>query len=57
MSPTIKKAIDTLPSRAQYIYTKAHKNAIEQYEPSKIRGGKRKSREQVGHKVAWAAVK
>jgi len=35
LSPTTRKVIDTLPSHAQYIYTKAHKNAIEQYEPLK----------------------
>lgn len=53
-----RKAIDTLPSRAQHIYRKAHKNALEQYaSPSKRRGGRRESREQVAHKVAWSAVK
>ena len=58
LSPRTKKAIDTLPSHAQHIYTKAHKSALEQYRsPSKRRGGKRQSREQVAHKVAWAAVK
>jgi len=53
-----KKAIDTLPTHAQHIYAKAHKNALKQYKsPSKRRGGKRQSREQVAHKVAWSAVK
>jgi cation transport regulator len=48
----------TLPSHAQKIYSKAHKNALKQYEnPSKRRGGKRQSKEQVAHKVAWSAVK
>lgn len=58
LSPRTKKAIDALPSHAQHIYTKAHKSALEQYRsPSKRRGGKRQSREQVAHKVAWSAVK
>jgi cation transport regulator len=53
-----RKAIDTLPSHAQHIYRRAHKNALRQYRnPSKRRGGKRQSREQVAHKVAWSAVK
>ncbi len=58
LSARTRKAIDTLPSHAQKIYSKAHKNALKQYEsPSKRRGGKRQSKEQVAHKVAWAAVK
>ena len=58
LSPRTRKAIDTLPSHAQKIYTKAHKNALKQYSiPSKRRGGKRQSKEQVSHKVAWSAVK
>jgi cation transport regulator len=58
LSPRTRKAIDTLPSHAQKIYTKAHKNALKQYSsPSKRRGGKRQSKEQVAHKVAWSAVK
>jgi cation transport regulator len=58
ISPRTRKAIDTLPSHAQKIYTKAHKNALKQYSsPSKRRGGKRQSKEQVAHKVAWSAVK
>jgi cation transport regulator len=58
LSPRTKKAIDTLPSHAQDIYKKAHKNALKQYKsPSKRRGGKSQSREQVAHKVAWSAVK
>jgi cation transport regulator len=58
LSARTRKAIDTLPSHAQKIYSKAHKNAIKQYEsPSKRRGGKRQSKEQVAHKVAWSAVK
>ena len=58
LSARTGKAIDTLPSHAQKIYSKAHKNALKQYEnPSKRRGGKRQSKEQVAHKVAWSAVK
>jgi cation transport regulator len=58
LSARTRKAIDTLPSHAQKIYSKAHKNALKQYEnPSKRRGGKRQSKEQVAHKVAWSAVK
>ena len=58
LSARTRKAIDTLPFHAQKIYSKAHKNALKQYEnPSKRRGGKRQSKEQVAHKVAWSAVK
>jgi cation transport regulator len=58
LSGRTRKAIDTLPSHAQEIYKKAHKNALKQYKsPSKRRGGKQQSREQVAHKVAWSAVK
>ena len=58
LSARTRKVIDTLPSHAQKIYTKAHKNALKQYaSPSKRRGGKRQSKEQVAHKVAWSAVK
>lgn len=58
LSARTRKAIDTLPSHAQKIYSKAHKNALKQYSnPSKRRGGKQQSKEQVAHKVAWSAVK
>jgi cation transport regulator len=58
LSARTRKAIDTLPSHVQKIYSKAHKNALKQYEsPSKRRGGKHQSKEQVAHKVAWSAVK
>ncbi len=58
LSARTRKAIDTLPSHAQKIYRKAHKNALHQYEnPSKRRGGKRQNKEQIAHKVAWSAVK
>jgi cation transport regulator len=58
LSARTRKAIDTLPSHAQKIYTKAHKNALKQYaSTSKRRGGKGQSKEQVAHKVAWSAIK
>ena len=58
VSARTRKAIDTLPSHAQDIYKKAHKNALKQYKsPLKRRGGKQQSTEQVAHKVAWSAVK
>jgi len=58
LSPRTKKQIDALPFRARHIYKSAHKNALKQYRsPSKRRGGKRQSREEVAHKVAWSAVK
>ncbi len=58
LSSRTRKAIDTLPSHGQKIYNKAHRNAIKQYtSPSKRRGGKQQSKEQVAHKVAWSAVK
>jgi cation transport regulator len=58
LSARTRKAIDALPSHAQKIYTKAHKNALKQYSsPSKRRGGTRQSKEQVAHKVAWSAVR
>src|SRR5687768_1677971 len=58
LSARTRKAIDTLPSHAQKIYSNAHKNALKQYaSPSKRRGGKGQSKEQVAHRVAWSAVK
>jgi cation transport regulator len=58
LSPRTRKAIDTLPSHAQQIYKKTHKNALKQYKnPTKRRGGRLQSKEQVAHKVAWSAVK
>jgi cation transport regulator len=58
LSPKTRKAIDTLPSHAQHIYTEAYKNALEQYRSSsKRRGGKRQSKELIAHKVDWAAGK
>ena len=58
LSARTKKQIDSLPEHAQHIFKKAHSNAIEEYQnPSKRRGGKRQSAEEVAHKTAWAAVK
>ena len=58
LSPRTVKQIDALPVHARHIYKNAHKNALKQYaSPSKRRGGKRQSKEQVAHKVAWSAVK
>jgi cation transport regulator len=58
LSPRTTKQISNLPQHAQRIYKKAHANALKQYSsPEKRRGGKRQSREQVAHKVAWSAVK
>jgi cation transport regulator len=45
-----------LPEHAQEIYLASFNNAWEQYrEPANRRGNS--SREEVSHKVAWAAVK
>ncbi len=47
---------DNLPKHAQEIYKSAFNNAWKQYdEPNERRGND--SREEVSHKVAWAAVK
>lgn len=46
----------SLPKHAQEIYLAAFNNAWEEYKkPESRRGGV--SREEVAHKVAWAAVK
>jgi cation transport regulator len=58
LSARTKKQIDTMPEHAQHIFKKAHANAVKQYQdPSKRRGGKSQSAEEVAHKAAWAAVK
>ncbi len=45
-----------LPKHAQEIYKEAYNHAWEEYaNPDKRRGNE--SREEVSHKVAWAAVK
>jgi cation transport regulator len=47
---------DNLPSHAQDIYREAFDGAWNEYwDPDKRRGNE--SREEVAHKVAWAAVK
>jgi cation transport regulator len=45
-----------LPRHAQEIYKEAFNNAWDQYADPKTRRGN-ESREEVSHKVAWAAVK
>lgn len=58
LSESTKKRIDELPPHAQEIFEKAHSSALEQYkDPDKRRGGKKESKEEVAHKVAWSAVK
>ncbi len=58
LSARTRKQIDNLPKHAQHIFKKAHDNALKQYRnPTKRRGGKRKSLTQVAHQVAWTAVK
>lgn len=47
---------DNLPEHAQEIYRSAFNSAWEQYADAKERRGD-DSREEVAHKVAWAAVK
>ena len=57
LSESTKKRIDELPSHAQEIFKEAHSSALEQYkDPDKRRGGKKQSKEEVAHKVAWSAV-
>jgi cation transport regulator len=47
---------DNLPSHAQDIYREAFDSAWDEYrDPDKRRGNE--SREEVAHKVAWAAVR
>jgi cation transport regulator len=58
LSKSTKKRIDELPPHAQEIFEKSHSSALEQYkDPDKRRGGKKESKEEVAHKVAWSAVK
>ena len=45
-----------LPEHAQEIYLAAYNNAWKEYRDAEARRGK-VSREEVAHKVAWAAVK
>lgn len=47
---------DNLPKHGQEIYKEAYNNAWEQYaDPAKRRSDE--SREEVSHKISWAAVK
>ena len=47
----------SLPKHAQEIYLAAFNNAWEEYKDPEDRRSKSASREEVAHKVAWAAVK
>lgn len=51
-----KSVKDALPEKARKIYVSAYNNAWDQYRDSSDRKGD-DSREDVSHKVAWAAVK
>jgi len=51
-----KSVRQVLPKHAREIYLAAFNNAWEQYEDPEDRQGN-DSREEVSHKVAWAAVK
>lgn len=56
LSALPKSVRDHLPRHAQEIYLAAFNNAWEEYrDPAERRGNV--SREEVAHKVAWAAVK
>jgi cation transport regulator len=53
LSARTKKQIDSLPTHAQHIFKKAHASAVKEYQnPSKRRGGKKQSAEEVAHKAA-----
>ena len=45
-----------LPTHAQHIYKEAFNSAYDEYQDPKSRSGDA-DREEVAHKVAWAAVK
>jgi cation transport regulator len=49
--------IKNLPSHAQDIYRSAFNSAWEEYKSPKERRDPAETREQIAHKVAWAAVK
>lgn len=51
-----KSVRHVLPKHAQEIYLAAFNSAWQEYEDTKARQGDN-SREEVAHKVAWAAVK
>ena len=46
-----------LPKHAQEIYKSTFNNAWEEYKDAKKRRTSSETREEVSHKVAWAAVK
>ncbi len=46
-----------LPGHAQDIYRSAFNSAWDEYKNPKARRSSEETREQVAHKVAWAAVK
>ena len=48
---------DNLPKHAQEIYQAAFNGAWEQYKDPAERRSEDDSREEVAHKIAWAAVK
>jgi cation transport regulator len=48
---------DNLPKHAEEIYLAAFNSAWEQYDKPSERRSKDDTREEVSHKVAWAAVK
>ena len=56
-----ERVTDHLPEHAQEIYVAAFNSAYEQYDQPEERrpdeDGERPDREEVAHKVAWAAVK
>lgn len=58
LSSRTQKQTSKLSTHEKHIFTKAHASALKEYKnPSKRRGGKSQSLEEVAHKVAWAAVK
>jgi len=58
LSSKTRKQTSKLSPHEKHIFTKAHANALKEYKnPSKRRGGKSQSIEEVVHKVAWSAVK
>lgn len=52
-----KSVKDALPAHAQEIYKDAFNNSWEEYADREKRREPESSREEVAHRVAWAAVK
>lgn len=52
-----ERVTDNLPQHAQEIYMEAYNSAWEQYTDPEKRRDDDDTREEVAHKVAWAAVK